>query len=118
MNVKTDNFPFVAASIDEAWAVFRDFEKLAYVYVEALTPGAVCEVASGPTLDPALLTSPSTLTFSQAGTVQVLSIPIGGSSINRATRVKPTNGRVSVSFVAPSHFTSFMRAPDAVTFGL
>lgn len=118
MNVKTDTFPLVSASVDEAWAIFRDFETLAFVYVQALTPGATCDVASGPTLDTGLLGSATTLTFSQAGTIQVLAIPVGGSRVNRATRVKPTNGKLSVTFVAPSPYTSFMRAPDAVNFGL
>lgn len=118
MNIKTDSFPVVSASIDEAWAIFRDFEKLAYVYVQSLTPGATCDIASGPSLDTSLLGGATTLTFSQAGTTQVLSIPVGGNSINRATRVKPTNGKVSVTFVAPSPYTSFMRAPDAGNFGL
>lgn len=118
MNIKTDSFPLVAYPIDAAWAVFRDFETQAFVYVQSLTPGAVCQVASGPVLDATQLGSPTTLTFPQAGTTQVVQIPIGSNGVNRATRVLPTNGRVSVTFVGPSNFTSLMSAPLVTTFGV
>lgn len=118
MNIKSDTFPLVAYPVDNAWAVFQNFETQGFVYVQALTPGAVVQVASGPILDATQLGSPTTLTFPQAGTIQVVQFPIGGNGINRATRVLPTNGRVSVTFVGPSPFSSVMSAPLVTTFGV
>lgn len=117
MNIKSDTFPLVASPIDNVWAVFPNFETLAFVYVESLTPFATVEIASGPTYDPLLLGGPTTLTFTQQGVVKVTSIPIGGNGINRATRINPTSGRVAVTFVGPGPFTTFMMAPPVSTFG-
>ena|SRR5277367_3701831 len=118
MNIRTDSFPLVAYPVDNAWAIFRDFETQAFVYVKALSAGATCQIASGPILDATQLGSPTTLTFPQAGTVQVVQIPIGGNGLNRATRVLPTNGRFSVTFVGPSNFYAVMSAPLVTTFGV
>lgn len=115
--LKSDTFPLVAAPHDNAWVVFRDFEKNGMVYVEALTTGAKFEIASGPTFDPAGLGTVTTYTFDQAGTIKSYTLPITGSTINRATRVKPLVGQIKVTFTGLSPFLSFMSAPPVTTFG-
>lgn len=117
MFVKTDSFPLIAAPIDQAWAIFQNFEPNAVVYIQALTTGAKCQVASGNSVINALGT-PTTLTFSQAGEVQVVDLPVGGSLINRVTQVLPLSGRFAVTFVAPSPFNTYNAAPTYNTFGV
>lgn len=110
-------FPLVAAPHDNAWVVFRDFEKNGLVVVEALTSNAVVEVASGPTYDPTVLGAATVLTFTQAGTVQKVALPATGTTINRATRILPISGQVKVTVTGYSPFLSFMMAPPVTTFG-
>ena len=108
MHVKKDDVPLVSAPSEELWVVFRDFESLGVVWVEALTADAVVQVASAATPDPLLLGAPTTLTFTQVGTRQMAQLPIGGTVTNKATRIKPTAGRIAVAFAAPSEFRHYI----------
>lgn len=108
MHVKKDDMPLVAFPKDELWVVFRDQPALAVVWVEALTDSATVEVSSGPSDDPATLTS-TTLTFSQATIKQLVQLPVGGNLTHTHARIKPTAGRVSVSVAAPSEFRHYMK---------
>lgn len=108
MHVKKDDIPLVASPYDELWVVFRDAETNGVAWVQALTAGAVVEVASAKTPDATTLGAPTTLTFAQAGIIQKVNLPIGGSPTDKATRFKPTTGRVTISLAAPSEFRPYM----------
>ncbi len=118
MVFRTEAFPLVSYPVDNAWCIFRDFETEAVVYVKSLTPNATVDVASGIDFDPTNLGSPTTLTFTQEGVTQTVSLPVTGTGVNRATRVLPTSGKVSVTFVSPSDIRCFMSVPAAVNFSL
>lgn len=119
MSYRTEVMPLVAFPVDNAWAVFRDFETLGMVYITSLTSFATVQVASGLDFDPTNLGTPVTLTFTQAGVTQTVALPVSAaSSMNRATRVLPTAGQVSVTFTSPTEFKSFMSNPAATNFSL
>lgn len=106
---KTDTFPLLAASTDVAWVVFRDFEDLGYILLKSLTANAVVEIQSGPTTDPAMLDSTvTTVNFTQAGVTNRVGLPVAGSRLNRASRIKVKSGQVTATITAPSQFVSFM----------
>jgi hypothetical protein len=117
MSVKIDSFPLIAAPVDQAWAVFQQYEPNAFVYIQALTSGASCQVASGLNVTSAL-GAPTVLNFTQPGQISIVSIPIGGSLVNRVTQVLPITGRFSVTFVSPSPFNTYNAAPTYNTFGV
>lgn len=109
MHVKKDDMPLVAAPLDDLWVVFRDHEDLAVVWVEALTANATVEVDSGPFPDKDLLSgAPTVLTFTQKRVRQRVLLPNGGTTTDKATRIKPTDGRIAVSVAAPSDFRFFI----------
>jgi hypothetical protein len=107
MHVKKDDVPLLAPPNDQLWIVFRDFEPNAVIWVESIDANVTVQVASGPVADPLQLGAPTTLTFTQAGTRQLVQLPIGGLVTNRATSVLPTVGRISVAMAAPSDFRFF-----------
>jgi hypothetical protein len=109
MHVAKDDIPLVSYPNDEVWIVFRNQPVLAIVWVEALTAGAVVEVSDGPSDDPALQSSPTTLTFTQASIKQLVQLPVSGNPLNNYVRILPTNGQVSLSIAAPSVFRYYMR---------
>lgn len=109
MHVKKDDVPILTAPLDNLWLEFRDNETLGVLWLESLGDAATVEVASGPSNDPSLLGAPSTLTFAQAGIRQRVTLPIGGSPVNRYTRIRPTVGRVSASIAAPSDFRFYIQ---------
>ena len=109
MHVKKDDLPLVAYPKDELWMVFRDSTALAVVWVESNTDFATVEVADGPSDDPALLSTPTVLTFNQATIKQLVQIPVSGNPLNTYVRVKPTAGRVNVSMAAPAEFRHYMK---------
>lgn len=109
MHVKKDDLPLVAYPKDELWMVFRDSNALAVVWVESTTDFATVEIADGPSDDPALLSTPTTLTFNQATIKQRVTLPVSGNALNNYVRIKPTAGRVSVSMAAPSEFRHYMK---------
>jgi len=118
MTFRTEAFPLVSYPVDNAWCIFRDFETTAIVYIKSLTSNATVQVASGIDFDPTNLGSPTTLTFTQEGVTQTVALPATGNGLNRATRVLPTSGKVSVTFVSPSDIRCFMSVPNAINFTL
>lgn len=108
MHVKKDDVPLVASPNDQLWIVFRDFEPNAVIWVEAIDASVSVAVASGPVADPLQLGAPTTLTFTQTGTRQLVQLPVGGVVTNRVTSVLPTGGRISVAMAAPSEFRFFL----------
>lgn len=110
MHVKKDDIPLVAYPKDELWVEFRNQPNQAVIWLSSLTDSATVEIASGETDDPALLTAPSTVTFTQRGTVSLTTLPLGAGNLkHRYTRIKPTAGRVAVSLAAPSEFRHWMK---------
>lgn len=118
MSTHTSTFPLAAAPIDEVWVIFRDFENTAQVSIKSLTSNAACTLTSGPAFDLNLMGTPSTVTFTQEGVTQVVTIPTTTKVTDRATRILVTSGKVSISISSPTPMTSFMRAPTATNFSL
>jgi len=117
MQLYTQSFPLIIDS-DDVWISFRSYEALARIYVSSISDGATVQIASGPDNTPTNLGGPSTLTFTQAGTTQSIGIPIGGSVLNRVTRVHVTSGRVTIAVVSPSMFNCYSAAPVVTSFGI
>jgi len=118
MNIKTHDIPLLTAG-DDGWIIFRDFETLGRVFVESQTQNAVVEVASATIMDPTLLGSATTLTFTQAGVMQTVALPAGTTDKTfRCTRVRVTSGRVSVTFLSTVPCAVVVQAPTVTTFGI
>jgi hypothetical protein len=110
MHVKKDDIPLVAYPKDELWIEFRNQPANAVIWVSAITGTASVEIASGETDDPALLTTPTTVTLAQKGLISLTALPLGAGNLkHRYTRIKPTSGQVAVSLAAPSEFRHWMK---------
>lgn len=110
MHVKKDDIPLVAFPKDELWVEFRNQPASAVIWISSVTEFSTVEIASGTTDDPTLLSAPTTVTFTQKGTISLTTLPLGaGTLLHRYTRIKPTSGRVEVSVAAPSEFRHFMK---------
>lgn len=108
LHVKKDDMPLVAAPDDELWIVFRDFEGLAVAWIQSDTSNATVEVASADTVDRDLLGTATVLSYTQRGIVQRVLLPVGGTTTDKVTRIKPTAGKISVSVASPSEFRFFI----------
>lgn len=108
LHVKKDDMPLVSSPDDELWVVFRDFEGLAVAWIQSDTSDAVVEVASADVVDRDLLGAATVLTYTQKGIVQRVLLPVGGTTTDKVTRIKPTSGKVSVSVASPSEFRFFI----------
>jgi hypothetical protein len=112
MHVKKDDLPLLANPYDQMWVVFRDQPTYAILWVQALTDGAVVTVADGTSDNPAFLSAPTTLTFVQAGTIQLVQLPVSSNPLNQYVQIVPTTGRVSATVAAPSEFRFYLKAPQ------
>lgn len=110
MHVKKDDIPLVAFPRDELWVEFRNQPNQAVIWISSISANATVEIASGETDDPALLTAPTTVTFTQKGIVSLTTLPLGAGNLkHRYTRIKPTSGQIAVSLGAPSEFRHWMK---------
>jgi len=108
LHVKKDDMPLVASPDDELWIVFRDFEGLAVAWIQSVSGSATVEVASADVVDRDLLGAPTVLSYTQKSIVQRVLLPVGGTTTDKVTRIKPTAGRVAVSVASPSEFRFFI----------
>lgn len=104
--VNVNDHPRLTVS-DELVIVQRDYEANSRVYMRSLSSSASCEITSGLALE-TLTAGPTTVTFPGLGVVQTASIPIGGDTRFRVTKITITSGVMEISIVSPSEFRSYL----------
>jgi len=103
--VAVNNHPLLTVT-DELVIIHQNYENRARVYVRSLTTSAEFSLQSGLALE-TLGTAVNT-TLSGLGVVTDVSIPIGGVTTERVTKLAVVSGQVEVSIVSPSEFRSYL----------